>query len=309
MENKSHAFLAGIFVIFFGLAGIGALFWFGGKKELTRDYVVVTRQNVTGLNPQGQVRYRGIQVGKVKAINLDPEDVRNILISISISREVPVTRGTIAKLGYQGITGLAHVLLEETGKDTTPLDDEDPPPRIAMKPSLLDELGDSGAETLRQARHFLESASALLNEGNRARIASLLANAEGLSGQMKPTLDNLNGTLVQVRALLSDENLKKLSATADQAAPLLAETRELVKHLAVTSEKLDSAIGDPAGNGAAGVVPRLHELSADVSATSRQLSRVLRLIEDSPQALVFGAPPQPPGPGEPGFTPPAGRQP
>ena len=120
MENKSHAFLAGIFVIVFGLAGIGALFWFGGKKELTRDYVVVTRQNVTGLNPQGQVRYRGIQVGKVKAINLDPEDVRNILIAITISREVPVTRGTIAKLGYQGITGLAHVLLEETGKDTMP---------------------------------------------------------------------------------------------------------------------------------------------------------------------------------------------
>ncbi len=309
MENKSHAFIAGLFVIVFALATVASLLWFGGKKELTRDYVVVTRQNVTGLNPQAQVRYRGIRVGKVSDIRLDPDDVRNILITIAVAQEVPVTRGTIAKLGFQGITGLAHVLLEETGKDLTPLDDDDPPPRIAMVPSLLDELGDSGAETLRQARTFLASASDLINPGNRARFSTLLANMEGFSGQVKPTLDNLNSTLVQVRSLLSDENLKKLSATADQAGPLLAETRTLVKHLAVTSEKLDAAIGEPSGQGAAALMPRLHELSTDVSATSRQLSRVLRLIEDNPQALVFGSPPLPPGPGEPGFVAPAGRQP
>ena len=309
MENKSHAFIAGLFVIVLALAGTAALFWFGGKKELTRDYVVVTKQNVTGLNPQAQVRYRGIRVGKVSDIRLDPDDVRNILITIVVAEEVPVTRGTTAKLGFQGSTGLAHILLEETGKDTTLLEDDDPPPRIAMVPSLIDELGDSGADALRQARQFLTNASEVLNPANRAKFSALLANAEGFSGQIKPTLDNLNATLVQVRALLNDENLKKLAATAEQAGPLLAETRELVKHLAVTSEKLDGAIGDASGNGAASLMPRLHQLSTDVSVTSKQLSRVLRLIEDTPQALVFGAPPLPPGPGEPGFVVPAGRQP
>ncbi len=33
-----------------------------------------------------------------------------------------------------------------------------------------------------------------------------------------------------------------------------------------------------------------------------QLSRVLRILEDSPQGLVFGAPALPPGPGEAGFS-------
>lgn len=308
MENKSHAFLAGLFVILLGLAAMAALTWFGGKKEITRDYLVVTRQNVSGLNPQGQVRYRGIRVGKVGDIALDPADVRNILITIQVRSDVPVTRGTIAKLGYQGITGLAHILLEETGKDPAPLADEgDGPPRIAMTQSLIEELGDSGAQTLRQAREFLANASALLNDSNRQKIAGLLAHAETTSSQLKPTLDNLNATLVQVKTLLNDDNLRKFSATAAEAGPLLAETRGLVGKLASAAEKLDGAIGDQSASGAAALMPRLNELSADLAGTSRQLNRVLKMIEESPQSLVFGAPAPPPGPGEAGFKPPAPR--
>ena len=54
-------------------------------------------------------------------------------------------------------------------------------------------------------------------------------------------------------------------------------------------------------------MPRLNELAADFSMTSRQLSRVLRLLEDSPQGLVFGVPAGEPGPGEAGFAAGGGR--
>lgn len=308
MENKSHAFMAGLFTVLFGLAAVAAIYWFGGKREETRDYVVVTRQNVTGLSPQGQVRYRGIRVGKVSDIRLDHQDVRNILITVQVSRDVPVTKGTIAKLGFQGITGIAHILLEETGKDATPLPEkEGEPPRIAMMPSLIEELSDSGAATLRQAREFMANASALINEENRKKLSATLANLETTSGQMKPTLDNLNTTLAQVKHLLNDDNIRKLSATAGEAGPLLAETRALVGRLASAAEKMDLAIGEPSASGAASLMPRLNELSTDISTTSRQLNRVLKMIEESPQSLVFGAPAQAPGPGEAGFVAPAAR--
>lgn len=308
MENKSHAFVAGLFTLLLGLAAVAALYWFGGKREETRDYVVVTRQNVTGLSAQAQVRYRGIRVGKVSDIRLDPEDGRNILITIQVAREVPVTRGTIAKLGFQGITGIAHILLEESGKNTTLLEEGDgQPPRIAMMPSLIEELSESGAATLRQAREFMANASALINDENRKKLSATLSNLEGTSGQLKPTLDNLNATLVQVRQLLNDDTIRKLSITAGEAGPLLAETRGLVGKLATAAEKLDLAIGEPSASGASSLMPRLNELSADISTTSRQLNRVLKMIEESPQSLVFGAPAQAPGPGEPGFVAPTVR--
>ena len=83
MENKSHAFVAGLFTLLLMLAALLAFFWLGGSHETTHDYIVVTKQQVSGLNPQSQVRYRGIRIGKVTDIRLDPVDRDNILIFIS----------------------------------------------------------------------------------------------------------------------------------------------------------------------------------------------------------------------------------
>ena len=36
MENKSHAFLAGLFVLLLGAAALAALYWLGGGKDETQ---------------------------------------------------------------------------------------------------------------------------------------------------------------------------------------------------------------------------------------------------------------------------------
>jgi phospholipid/cholesterol/gamma-HCH transport system substrate-binding protein len=303
MENKSHAFIAGLFALLFGVVALLAIYWLGGNKEGTHDYVVVTKQSVGGLNPQSQVRYRGIRVGKVSDIRLDPEDSSNILISISIRDDVPLTLGTAARLNYQGLTGLAHVLLFETGKSVERLSVNDAKPaRIAMVPSLIEELSESGAMTMRKAQDLMGSANSVLDEKNRASFSATLANLESASSSLKPALDNLNGTLVQVKKLLDDQNIKKVSSAADEIGPLLADARVLIGKMQAATEKFDVAVGDASAGGASALMPRLNELAIDFSLTSRQLSRVLRILEDTPQGLVFGAPALPPGPGEAGFS-------
>lgn len=308
MENKSHAFAAGLFALLLGLAALLATYWLNGSRDASRDYIVVTKQNIGGLNPQAQVRYRGIRVGKVSDIRLDPDDYSNILVTISVNEDVPLTTGTVAKLNYQGVTGLAHILLLETGKDMAPLEpDGDKLPRITMIPSLLDELGETGAATLKQARQMMVSANALLSEENRAHLTATLANLETASGNMKPALENLNATLVQMRKLLDDRNVKQLSQAAGEVGPLLSDTRILIGKMQVATDKLDVAIGDASAGGTSALMPRLNELAVDFSMTSRQLSRVLRILEDTPQGLVFGSPAQSPGPGESGFNPNGGK--
>jgi phospholipid/cholesterol/gamma-HCH transport system substrate-binding protein len=303
MENKSHAFFAGLFALVFGAAAILAIYWLSGGRNVTHDYVVVTKQNVSGLNPQAQVRYRGIRVGKVSEIRLDPEDSGNTLVTIKIRDDVPLTTGTVAKLNYQGVTGLAHILLMESGKDTQPLEPNDSePPRIAMMPSLLEELGENGMATLRQARQLMASANDMMNEENRRHLTATLKNLEAASANMKPALENMNGTLVQMRKLLDDQNIRKLSGAASEVGPLLSDARVLVSKMQTATDKLDVAIGDASAGGSSALMPRLNELSSDFSMTSRQLSRVLRILEDTPQGLVFGAPAVQPGPGESGFS-------
>ena len=309
MENRSHALLAGLFTLLLGLAALASIWWFGGRHEATKEYTVVTRQNVTGLSLQGQVRYRGIRVGKVQSIELDPQDVRNILVRINVDRAVPVTQGTTAKLGYQGITGIAHILLEDSGADATPLvGGEGESPRIAMQSSLIEELSDAGTATLRQARDLLTSANQVLDAENRQHLTNILANLDATTG-------NANAATRQLRQLLAPENVRLLQATlaraeqaAGEAAPALVEARRLLVRLQSVSEKLDQLIGDPSPGGIGALAPRLNELGSELSASSRQLNRVLQMLEESPQSLIFGVPQAAPGPGEAGFVPPPTRE-
>ncbi len=308
MENKSYAFAAGLFALLLGGAALLALYWLSGGKDNSHDYIVVTKQNISGLNPQAQVRYRGIRVGKVSDIRLDPEDYSNILVTISVNQDVPLTKGTVAKLNYQGVTGLAHIMLLETGKDMAPLKpDDEQPPRIAMIPSLIDDLGEIGMATLKEIRQTMAGANAVFSEKNQANLASALSHIEAASVGMRPTLENLDATLQQLRKLLDDRNIRQLSTAAAELGPLLADTRVLVGKMQLATDKLDVAIGDASAGGASALMPRLNEMATDFSATSRQLGRVLRILEESPQSLVFGATPPPPGPGEAGFQAPGDR--
>lgn len=308
MENKSHAFVAGLFALLLGAAAIAALIWLRGTQDNLREYVVVTKFSIGGLNPEAQVRYRGIRVGKVMDIRLDPNDPSDILIRISIAESIPLTKGTIAKLASQGVTGIAHVLLLDSGRNNEPLVARDGKlPRIVMVPSLLDEMSESGPAVLHQAQEVMAAISALLSEENRRRLTATIANHEAASASMKPALDNMTAALVQVRKLLDDQNIRSISRAAGEVGPLLADTRQLVARMQATADKLDVAIGDASAGGTSALMPRLNELAADFSLTSRQLSRVLRLLEDSPQGLVFGVPAAAPGPGEPGFSSGGGR--
>jgi phospholipid/cholesterol/gamma-HCH transport system substrate-binding protein len=309
MENRAHAFAAGLFTLLLLLAALAAIWWFGGKREATAEYLVVTQQNVSGLNLQGQVRYRGIRVGRIESIQLDSGNVRDILIRISISRDVPVTRGTTAKLGYQGLTGIAHVLLEDSGVNPEPLLGNKGLPRIPMQPSLLQEISDSGGATLRQAHALLASANELLNPENRARINRTLANLESSSA-------GLAATLAEAKAVLADPRIKRLGPAvarieeaADSARGLLDDGRKLVPRLTALTEKVDLMLGEANGEGVSASAAQMQELSRELTQTFRQLSHTLQMLEDAPQSVLFGPPPVSPGPGEPGFVAPAASRP
>lgn len=303
MENRSHALIAGLFALLLGASAIASIWWFGGQREATQDFIVVARQNVTGLSPQAQVRYRGIGVGKVQSIRLDPDDIRNILIRIRVDSEVPVTRGTTARLGYQGVTGIAHVLLEESGRDPAPLaDGSGKPPRIAMQASLIEELSDVGGETMRQARDFLAAANELLKPENRARISRTLASLEAATARAEQVLAGVERVLSPANLERVEHLLVNAEAASAQALPVAGEARELIGRLRAATGKLDLALGDPVETAA--LVPRINALSDELSQSSRQLSRILRMLEETPESLIFGTPRASPGPGEPGFVPP-----
>ena len=116
MENRAHALAAGLFTIAFGLLLAVAAYWFSGEHAEEDTYVLVSKFSVSGLSVQGEVRYRGLKVGYIRKIEIDPAARRTILIHVAIKRGTPITTATFARLSYQGVTGLSYVQLDDDGR-------------------------------------------------------------------------------------------------------------------------------------------------------------------------------------------------
>ncbi len=302
MESRAHALAAGIFILLLGLATAVAIFWFSGHRELTNEYVLVSTGNVSGLNTQAQVRFRGIQAGKVLDIDLDRKDPRNILITISVDTDIPITKGTTARLNHQGITGLASILLEDKGGNPEPLTSEDgEPPRIVLLPGFMDTLSDNAAELMTQIRQVAERTTALLSEQNVTRIGQTLNNVEKATAGLNESIKELPQVVASIRQALSDENLRKISKTLENMEKASGDVGPLIANLQGVSKKIDALLDDTGGEISQTTLPRLNVLLQELSVNSRQMSRLLDQIEESPNMLIFGREPRRPGPGEAGF--------
>jgi phospholipid/cholesterol/gamma-HCH transport system substrate-binding protein len=311
MENRSHALAAGIFTILFGIAAAIALWWLGQSDAETTSYVLETRRNVTGLNVQAQVRYRGIRAGKVEAIEPDPADPRLILVRVNVDKRFKLTKGSSAQLGYQGVTGLAYVLIEDDGSSVEPLAGKDGAlPRITLKSTVFDMLAEKAGDIVTQISTVSSRLGQMLDEKNVQNLSRTLDNVATASDGLR----EMPKILASAREALSETNMRNLrqilvhvEKAAGESAPLTAEIREMVKSMSNLSQRLDRLAGNAGDELTVATLPRATALMREMAASSRQLSRVLDNIESNPQVLIFGNGVSSPGPGESGFSPPVTR--
>lgn len=308
MENRSYALIAGIFTLLLGISALTAVWWFSGRSEDMQQFIVFTDNNVTGLNVQGQVRYRGIRVGRVDRIELDPKSRRTMLITISVRSDTPVTYGTYARLGYQGVTGIAHIMLDDAGEDSRPLIGAQAAgevlPRIPMRDSLVNELSNMGGEALRNVQETIRGINALFSRDNIGRVERILINLEETSVDAKTAANRLSYVLAPENTKLLHSTLVTVERSAEMAGPVFIKAQDLMTDLQSIVSRVDTALEESKTGKAVELVSRLNTLSIELSANSQQLNRVLQMLEDSPQSLIFGREGALPGPGEPGFSAP-----
>ncbi len=310
MESRPFALMTGLFILAVVAAVIVAGNWLSGEPLAQASYRVVSTIPVTGLNPQAQVRYRGVSVGRVKAIDIDRADPKRILIDIEIADYVPVTRGTYAQLGQEGITGIAYVHLLDEGKDPGPA-----PAEIALRSSTLDDLFESAQAAARDARELIASVNALLTAENKQSLSTALASASRVAADLETASKRLPATLARaderVQAWLGEENrrlardalanvnetAKELPGLARDARQLAADSRRLVERV----ERLAGEANDTAGAMRQETLPRVNALADSVERGAGRVGRLAYELERRPESLLWGRPAARPGPGEAGF--------
>lgn len=315
MENKAYAVAAGLFTLLLGAGVIVTAMWLSGENYERVSYVLESKHAVSGLNMQATVRLRGVEVGKVEHIAFDPADARLILVRISVRAGTPITRGTTAQLGTQGVTGLAYVMLDDDGKNPEPLATSgDVQARIPLRPSFLDDLSGSGKDLLTDVNQVVRRLNLLLGDKNQAQLIRTLSSLEAVATRAAALAQALEPAAGNMPALTADA--RKALARADTMFAELTElSRELKQHAGALERVAKSA--EQAGGSTQAVsgavisesLPRINVLLDEMTRNSRSLDRLLTELNEQPANLVFGRERPPPGPGEPGFTPQRGSKP
>jgi phospholipid/cholesterol/gamma-HCH transport system substrate-binding protein len=303
MENRAHAVGAGLFAIFFGLLLAIAAYWFAGEHGEEDTYLFVSQSSVSGLSLQGEVRYRGLQVGRIKQIEIDPASPRTILVLATVKRGTPVTDATYARLAYQGVTGLSYLQLDDDGKPGRPLTtSRKAPARIEVRPSLLEDVADSGQALIKRVNDVSLRMSRLLSDKNLERFDHTLANAEAASAKLAPALDALPAMAADARLTL--KRADTLIADLDAMTKALKQRMGSLDRLAESAERIGKAgeaISDELANS---TLPKLDRTLDSTQQAAGKLNNLLDDLSNQPQSLIFGKPDAAPGPGEAGFAPP-----
>jgi phospholipid/cholesterol/gamma-HCH transport system substrate-binding protein len=148
METDRHYFFEGLFIIVFALAATIVAVWLGSTgRHDDVVYRIRFNESVSGLAVGDPVKFRGIDVGTVKSMSIDPDNSRLVLTDVRLRKETPVKTDTRASLAMKGITGVvfielnggdpaAKALLAATPQDNIP---EIPSEKTGLK-AMLDEL-------------------------------------------------------------------------------------------------------------------------------------------------------------------------
>lgn len=316
METRANYIVVGSFV----LAVLAGLFvftvWIAKVKlqESHDTYYVYFTGSVTGLQEGSPVRYRGIPVGTVTDVRLDPDNVGRVRVTVETVEGTPIMADSIASLEVQGLTGGAYVQINGgTSMSERLADSTSGIPVIPSRPSSFAEVVDTAPQILARLLDVADRANALLSPENQAAFAAILANTRTItggladaSGDLRQTMESARTALAAVAALADDlktaDVAGQLGRTLEQARTTLAaveqgttgltgDVREMTRSFRRTSEELSGLIADnrePVRDFTASGLYELTLLITQLRDLSGQLSRVVTRIENDPSNFIFG---------------------
>ena len=317
MENKSHALAAGVFVLVVVTLLAGLAIWLTRDTREYNVYELTTKDGVSGLQAQATVRYKGVSVGKVVRIGFDNQVPGNVLIRIAVSEDAPVTPGTFAMLGYQGITGLAHIQLDD-GVAVAPLPrGSSGLPRLPMRSSPLNMLADQGPILLERVDEISKRLVTLLGDENQLHLSKALGNIGAAAASVQQLAATLDKAAAQLPPLSREAQgtLQSLTRAGNAATAVATDLQKTVRDVNAPEGPLRQIAQSADALSAAAntlnrtTLPRFNRTADDVSRSMRQIGSTVSRFGENPQSLIYGPGPSGPGPGEPGFMAPAAAQP
>lgn len=330
-EARYTAVGAGVLVLVALL--VAALLWLGGQGDRagSRLYTIhFEEQALDGLEIGGEVRLRGVRVGRVEGYELEAGSVNRVRVDVRVDDQASVRSNTVAVVTRNLVTGIAKITLitpEPPGPLLTQAPAGERHPVIGEGRSDLDQIAGRVSQVGEAATVALTQLNALLAPENRQTMMDTVRSLRALADDLRGRLGALETATVQVGraaerigalaapveaavtdlgragdriATVVERGGERLDGTLGEADRLLADSRSAVTRLAAATETLQreaQATSRRLQGTAQGLDDQLTAAMADLRLSADAALRVLDGLQD-PRAALLGPAPVQLGPGE-----------
>ncbi len=305
--------IVGAFVLVLGAAVVAIVLWLaagGAWQKKYEPFQAAFDESVAGLNLNAPVKYNGVDVGKVKTIELDAGNPLRVNLLLAIERGTPVKVDTVAMLKTQGLTGIAYVELSGGAAASLPLQSLAGAryPVIQTKPSLGARLENVLTSVLAKLDSTSSNLNAILSDANKVAFSSALADIAAVAHTLAARKGTLDAGLAS--AAKTFDNTARATANIGSVIERVSRGAEAVEKMgqevALTSQsagKTIDVVGNDVKRFGTETLPGLERLIGELGTLATSLRRLTEQTERDPRGLLFGRQPVPPGPGEQGTQP------
>lgn len=258
METRANFVLIGVFTLL-SILGTLAFFVWLASVQINKQYETygILFEDVSGLDPSGDVLFNGISVGRVIGLQIATQDPSKVFTTIEVEADTPVRSDTIAQLQSQGVTGVSFISLSGGTPSAEPLiADLDGWRIIPSRRSTVQTIVEDAPDLLEEATELLKQFQVLTGPENQEYVSNILRNLDRSSGRLDQALDDfsqITGTVREATSQISrfTDRLDVIGATVtttlEQADGTLAAAKDAFETaetaLARSVEAIESADG------------------------------------------------------------------
>jgi phospholipid/cholesterol/gamma-HCH transport system substrate-binding protein len=245
MRNRAQKIRLGIFLVISLSVLIFTIGYFTAREFFKKEdiyFVAYENISVSGLEVGSPVKYMGINVGSIRDITIDPENVAKIIVELAMKPATPIKEDAQADITSIGITGLKNIEIRGGSNEANFLV---PGSYIQSGYSITETITGKAEIIAEKAEKVLNNLQTFTEPQNLDKITTLVESITKLSRQATNTIMKIDTVVVENRKDIREtiSGLKDISDRLDTTSQLLATSIEKI-HKTVEGDTLGEILGN-----------------------------------------------------------------
>jgi len=303
MYSRVNYTIVGLFVLIFGTGVVSFFFWlakYGIHQEYTA-YKLHMKESISGLSKDSVVTLRGVDIGRVSEIRIDPKNIEQVEVILQIKEGTPIKEDMVAHTQMLGITGLLSIEIEGgTNSAKTLKASEGHMPVIRTTASWLNKTTEGLGDLSSNLSKLLKRTDLLLSDDNIDNFSKTLTNVEKITSRGQEiedktmdTLEKLDKRLVEYNASIAHLS-KDFSRIKDVSVPAINKLYQTSGNFNRLTLKVEKSLD----RGDYNLKTILNPMMVKINILSEQINDIAKEFKQSPSDILLKSRKRRRGPGE-----------